>query len=77
MKAKKIIYDNQGAPIDRADFYYEPKIIVFVDGSPHYQDFVWVGDEEKRRKLKSLGFRLSIINSNLVYEELSKLILKF
>jgi superfamily II DNA or RNA helicase len=75
-EAQKIIYDNQGAPIAQADFYYEPKIIVLVDGSPHYQDFVRVGDEEKRRKLKSLGYRLSIINSILVNEELDKLIQK-
>lgn len=47
--------------------------IVFVDGSPHYQDFVKAGDEEKRRKLKALGYRLTIIDENTLDEGLKDL----
>ena len=43
------------------DFFYEPKTIVFVDGSSHYLDYVKVGDEDKRRKLRKLGYRIVVI----------------
>lgn len=51
---------------------------MFVDGSPHYQDFVKVGDEEKRNKLKAMGYRLTTItakNEDESLESLSKKIL--
>ena len=60
-EGQKIIYDNEGIPLAKTDFFYEPKVIVFVDGSPHHLDYVKVGDEEKRRKLRALGYRVTVI----------------
>jgi len=60
-ESQKTIYDNDGIPIASADFFYAPKVIVFVDGSPHYLDYVQVGDEEKRKKLRALGYRVVVI----------------
>lgn len=69
--AQQVIYDN-GAPLASADFFYQPKVIVFVDGSPHYQDFVRAGDERKRRRLNALGYRV-VTMKNGSDEELSEL----
>ncbi|MBN1460819.1 MAG: DUF1998 domain-containing protein, partial [Armatimonadetes bacterium] len=38
-EAQKTIYDD-GVPLAIADFTYEPRILVFVDGSPHHRDYV-------------------------------------
>jgi hypothetical protein len=59
--AQHTIYDN-GAPLASADFFYEPKVVVFVDGSPHHQDFIKIDDEHKRRRLSALGYRLVILH---------------
>ncbi len=56
-EAQKIISDKD-IPIASADFFYKPDIVVFVDGSPHEKDYVQKADEEKRRKLKALGYRV-------------------
>ncbi|HYN44437.1 MAG TPA: DEAD/DEAH box helicase [Candidatus Limnocylindrales bacterium] len=56
-EAQKIISDKD-IPIASADFFYKPDIVVFVDGSPHEKDYVQKADEEKRRKLKALGYRI-------------------
>jgi len=61
-EAQKTIYDD-GAPIAEADFYYEPRVAVFVDGSPHYKDYVQAADQKKRRRLKRAGFRIEVITS--------------
>ncbi len=60
-EGQKVIYDNDDVPVASADFYYNPKIVVFVDGSPHYLDYVQAGDEIKRKKLLSLGYRVVVI----------------
>jgi hypothetical protein len=60
--AQHVIYDTDGSPIASADFFYEPKVIVFVDGSPHHLDFVQVADDRKRRRLSALGYRLVILH---------------
>ena len=72
-EGQKVIYDNDDVPVASADFYYNPKIVVFVDGSPHYLDYVQAGDEAKRRKLLSLGYRIFIIKGEDIEEGLSKL----
>lgn len=59
-EAQKTIYDGD-VPIASADFFYEPNVVVFVDGSPHYLDYVRAGDKLKRQKLKSKGYRLVIV----------------
>lgn len=61
-EAQKTLYDGD-APIAQADFYYEPKIPVFVDGSPHYKDYIQAADERKRRNLDRLGYRVTVIHS--------------
>jgi very-short-patch-repair endonuclease len=60
---QKRLYDQEGVPVAIADFYYEPKIVVFVDGSPHYRDYIQASDEEKRRRLRGLGYRIVVIKA--------------
>jgi hypothetical protein len=43
--------------------YYEPRVAVFVDGSPHSKDYVQAADQKKRRRLKRAGFRIEVITS--------------
>ena len=72
-EGQKTIYDNDGIPIASADFFYEPKVIVFVDGSPHYLDYVKAGDEEKRRKLRALGYRIIVVKGEDIQDGLDEL----
>jgi hypothetical protein len=73
-KAQKVIYDRDGnTPLAQADFFYKSKTIIFVDGSPHYRDYVREADEEKRRKLKALGFRIVIVRRDSIIEDLQRL----
>ena len=58
--AQKTLYDG-GEPIAIADFFYESRIAIFVDGSPHYRDYVVAADESKRRRLKAQGYRVLAI----------------
>ncbi len=60
-EAQKLIVDSQGNPLARTDFFYLPRILVFVDGSVHHLDYVRLGDENKRRALKALGYRVVVI----------------
>jgi very-short-patch-repair endonuclease len=59
-EAQKTIYDGD-EPIASADFFYTPRILVFVDGSPHHRDYVQAADERKRRRLKALGYRVVVV----------------
>ncbi|MGC9346933.1 MAG: DEAD/DEAH box helicase [Anaerolineae bacterium] len=61
-EAQKVIYDGD-EPLVIADFYYEPRIVVFVDGSPHYRDYVQAADARKRRRLKALGYRVVVVRA--------------
>ncbi|PQJ33609.1 hypothetical protein BSZ35_02445 [Salinibacter sp. 10B] len=61
--AQKTIYDGD-EPIAEADFYYEPKIPVFVDGSPHYKDYIEAADRQKRMRLKRLNYRVTVISDS-------------
>ena len=61
-EAQKTLYDGD-EPVAEADFYYEPKIPVFVDGSPHYKDYVREADEQTRRRLKAAGYRVTVVRS--------------
>lgn len=40
------------------DFFYEPNVVVFVDGSPHDTTVVKEDDTLKRRELKKKGYRV-------------------
>jgi len=73
--SQNVIYDSDNSPLAIADFYYDPKIVVFVDGSPHHSDYVQVADNRKRRRLLALGYRVVVIkgeNIMLGLQELSQ-----
>jgi superfamily II DNA or RNA helicase/very-short-patch-repair endonuclease/ribosomal protein L37AE/L43A len=74
-EAQKTIYIDDIA-IAQADFYYNPKIIIFVDGSVHYLDYVRESDNYKRTKLKAKGYRVIVINGDSFDEDMKKLIEK-
>jgi len=59
-EAQKTIYGGD-EPIASADFFYTPRMLVFVDGSPHHRDYVQAADERKRRRLKALGYRVVVV----------------
>jgi hypothetical protein len=61
-EAQSTLYDGD-QPIAIADFFYAPRIVVFVDGSPHHQDYVQAADDWKRRRLKALGYRVVVIRA--------------
>jgi very-short-patch-repair endonuclease len=62
-EAQKTLY-HDGIPIASADFFYEgPRIVVFVDGSPHHKDYVQADDHEKRRELKRRGYRIVVVEN--------------
>ena len=61
-EAQKTAYEGD-EPIAMADFFYEPRILVFVDSSPHYRDYVQAADEHKRRRLKDLGYRVVVVRA--------------
>jgi very-short-patch-repair endonuclease len=71
-EAQKTIYDGD-APIATADFFYAPRILVFVDGSPHYRDYVAAADQRKRSRLKALGYRILAIAGDGLEEALARL----
>jgi hypothetical protein len=58
--AQKTLYDGD-EPIAVADFFYAPRILVLVDGSPHYRDYVAAADDTKRKRLKAKGYRIVAI----------------
>ncbi|MBN1247611.1 MAG: DEAD/DEAH box helicase [Anaerolineae bacterium] len=60
--AQQTILDGD-APLAIADFAYEPRILVFVDGSPHHRDYVQQADVRKRTRLKALGYRVVVIDA--------------
>lgn len=59
-EAQKTIYEEDES-IAVADFFYEPRILAFVGGSPHYREYVEAADEPKRTRLKAKGYRIVAI----------------
>jgi len=57
-------------PISRVDFYYKPNVCVFVDGPVHEKDYIQYSDKLKRKRLKSLGYRVISIKN---IDDISKL----
>ena len=53
-EAQRTVYEGD-EPVAEADFFYEPRMLVFVDGSPHYKDYIKHADREKRLRLKRMG----------------------
>lgn len=72
--AQRTLYDGD-APLAIADFYYEPRIVVFVDGSPHYRDYVQEADRRKRNWLKG-RYRVTVIRVDDVAAGLDDLVAK-
>ncbi|MCO6449880.1 MAG: DEAD/DEAH box helicase [Caldilineales bacterium] len=70
-EAQKLII-HEGVPIASADFYYS-RTIVFVDGSPHYQDWVRLDDAGKRQRLRALGLRVIVIQGEDINSGLMEL----
>jgi superfamily II DNA or RNA helicase len=59
--AQETLYDRDGSPLAVVDFFYRRgRIAVFVDGSPHHRDYVQAADEQKRRRLRALGYRIVV-----------------
>jgi len=72
-KGQQIIYDGD-VRIAKPDFYYKKeKITLFVDGPSHDEDYVRRDDEEKRKKLKALGYRVYMIHHANVNEGIARL----
>jgi very-short-patch-repair endonuclease len=72
-KGQQIIYDGD-IRIARPDFYYKKeKITLFVDGPAHDEDYVRKDDEEKRKKLKALGYRIYVIHHADIDSGIAKL----
>lgn len=62
--AAQVTITDGDVPLATADFAYEPKILVFIDGSPHYQDYVQASDQRKRTRLKALGYRVVVVKAS-------------
>jgi hypothetical protein len=72
--AQEMLYDRDGSPLAVADFYYRRgRVVVFVDGSPHYRDYVQAADERKRKRLKALGYRVVVVRAENPETGLSEL----
>jgi len=73
-EAQKTIYIDD-VPIAEADFYYEPKTVVFIDGEfVHGQEHISIADEDKRRKLKAKGYRIIVINETAFDDDIRRLL---
>lgn len=70
--SQRTLYDGD-APIAVADFFYDPNIVVFVDGSPHHLDYVAASDHTKRQRLKARGYRILIVKGEQVEDALNRL----
>lgn len=54
----RVIRRRDGSPVTEADLFYEPNIVVWVQGAPHGKSYVAVRDDRLGRELKGLGYRL-------------------
>ena len=62
----KTIFDD-GVPIVQPDFFYNDSgkgVCVFIDGPIHDTEATKIQDQEKRKKLKSFGYRIFVIHYN-------------
>ena len=67
------VVSKDGEPIAEADLFYEPKIVVFIDGPDHDKDHVKLDDERKRTKLKKLGYKIVVIHHTAINEGITLL----
>ena len=52
------------------DFFYEPNVCVFVDGSLHDNPHVAERDDKQRRELKNLGYQVLVVNDDTDLQKL-------
>lgn len=72
--AQHLCTESSGAPVASADFYYaEQRLAVLVDGPPHAQDYVQMGDQNRRTKLKSAGYSVLVIAHDAIGDGLKQL----
>ena len=55
------------------NYYERGRVVVFVDGSPHYLDYVQASDARKRRQLKALNYRVVVVKADAVDDGLRAL----
>ena len=56
------IINYKAEPIVEADFYYEPRLCVFIDGPDHDKRHIQEDDARKRKKLKMLNYRYVVVH---------------
>ena len=66
-------YCDGNEPIITSAFFYTQWLLVFVDGSPHYKEYVQAADERKRHRLRALGYRILAITPEGIDERLEEL----
>lgn len=54
----RVVRRSDGSPVTEADLFYEPNLLVWVQGAPHAKAYVAQRDERLRREVKGLGYRL-------------------
>lgn len=54
----RVVRRADGIPVTEADLFYEPNLVVWVQGAPHGKGYVAQRDERLRREVKGLGYRL-------------------
>ena len=70
---KVIVHNNE--PIVEADFFFEPRLCVFIDGPDHDKEHVKRNDEAKRKKLKMLNFKYFVIHHSEINAGIFNLII--
>jgi ATP-dependent helicase YprA (DUF1998 family) len=63
---KVISFNNE--PVVEADFYYEPRLAVFIDGPDHDKTHIIKNDNTKRKKLKMLHYKHVVIHHSKIDE---------
>jgi superfamily II DNA/RNA helicase len=70
----KIIYHN-GEPVVEADLFYEQKrLCVFIDGPDHDKQHVMDNDVKKRRRLKMLNYKYTVIHHASIETDFTELL---
>lgn len=71
----RVIRRADGSPVTEADLFFEPNLVVWVQGTPHAKAYVAQRDERLRRELKGLGYRLVEVWGDRINEGLRELAL--
>lgn len=72
-EGQHIIYDRD-VRVAKPDFYYRKQnVCIFVDGPVHEQDYVRRDDEEKRKMLRALGYRVYVVHYASIEDGISRI----